>query len=739
MITFSKFGKHGNLGNQLFQWAALVRLRDQADTNYVVPSWKYSSFFKTPPHQGRVPKATFTVEEKNYHYDMSQWFDGLALASAKDQVVDVVGWLQSEKYMTNQHHNQKTIQKRMEFTDEHLAHVRAKYPVLDAGAPIIAISIRRGDYVDNPNYYQLPIDYYLHALYDNFDGFHEMANIMVFSDDFAYCRMHLAALQNVTFAEGTAMEQLAAMSLCDHFILANSTFSWWGAYLGEKDTSLVVRPAYHFAGEMEKLYDAKDYYPERWMKHDHMNPHIHGEMKVFHLDATFTIPYRKDSEDRAQNLHATVEYIHRHFGALVNVQEDRTEGPFHRTKMLNDMAQNALSTSVIVNWDTDVFVPIVQILEAVRAIRTGKAKMVFPYDGRFARVPRSDFKIDQASTHQDLSTYAGKVYRGMRHGDQPSVGGAIFWERETFLDIGGENENFIDYGPEDVERVERAQKLRVSILRIPGVLYHIDHEVPKGSQKDNPHYEANERQLRMIQSMSRHNMLEYVKTWPWRHMYSAKYYATFVESAAVSAVEVFKHYMAQFPKSWIPGTVLDIGCGLGEWASVETLGWKYRGLDFRVPKESLRIPLEKYIEMDLTTLKQGMEVETADLIGRADVVLCLEVAEHLPEEVAHNLVRFLTSLGEKVLFSAAIPHQGGEGHVNEQWQSYWGDLFSKEGYVGTQPWERGWDRNEKIDLWYRQNMILFISDDPFLDIENTVNDYVHPEMYLRIIDHYKNQ
>lgn len=738
MITFSKFGKPGSgrLGNQLFQWASLYGMSLRYNEPFSTPKWQYSSFFKTPPDSRRIrSSAVISVNEPHYHYT-PEVFDE-AIKEPHDEF-DIWGWLQTEKYWDA---DQKGVQQMMQFTDEHLAHVRRKYPVLDAGAPIIAISIRRGDYVDNENYYQLPIDYYVHALYDQFDGFQDMANVMIFSDDFEYCKLHLDALPNVVFAEGSAMEQLAAMTLCDHFIIANSTFSWWGAYLGEKETSLIVRPAYHFAGEMEKLYDWKDYYPNRWEVFNHMNPHNPDQLKKMYLmDVTFTIPYRRDSQDREQNLEAVVSYLKTHFNTIVTIMSNNDmKVPFHRTKYLNEMAADAI-TPIIANWDTDVMVPIVQIMEAARAIRLKKAAMVFPYDGRFARVPRTDFKIDQKeSTHKDLSTLVGKTYRGMFQGDTPSVGGAIFWDRETFLDIGGENENFIDYGPEDVERFHRAQKLRIPIWRTPGVLYHFDHHVPKGSQKDNPHYEANERQLRMVQSMSRHNLLEYIKTWPWRHMYSAKYYATFAESAAVSAVEVFKHYMTQFPKSWIPGTVLDIGCGLGEWASVETLGWKYRGLDFRVPKESLRIPLEKYIEMDLTTLKQGMEVETADLIGRADVVLCLEVAEHLPEEVAHNLVRFLTSLGEKVLFSAAIPHQGGEGHVNEQWQSYWGDLFSKEGYVGTQPWERGWDRNEKIDLWYRQNMILFISDDPFLDIENTVNDYVHPEMYLRIIDHYKNQ
>jgi hypothetical protein len=97
---------------------------------------------------------------------------------------------------------------------------------------------------------------------------------------------------NVHFADELGckkdIEQLALMSLCDHFIISNSTFSWWGAYLGEKEHSKIIHPAYHFAGKLLQTSNAKDYYPERWINFDHVGKRIDLS------DVTFTVPVSYD-------------------------------------------------------------------------------------------------------------------------------------------------------------------------------------------------------------------------------------------------------------------------------------------------------------------------------------------------------------------------------------------------------------------------------------------------------------
>ena len=105
------------------------------------------------------------------------------------------------------------------------------------GKPTIAISIRRGDYVGNPNYRLLPITYYILAMFENFPNWRDH-NIVIFSDDIPYCKVHWDCIPNVYFSENNSdIEDLCLMTLCDDFIIANSSFSWWGAYLGEKEGS----------------------------------------------------------------------------------------------------------------------------------------------------------------------------------------------------------------------------------------------------------------------------------------------------------------------------------------------------------------------------------------------------------------------------------------------------------------------------------------------------------------------
>jgi len=88
--------------------------------------------------------------------------------------------------------------------------------------------------------------------------------------------------------------------------------------------------------------------------------------------------------------------------------------------------------------------------------------------------------------------------------------------------------------------------------------------------------------------------------------------------------------------------------------------------------------------------------------------VCLEVAEHLSPLRADPFIGTLTELAPAVLFSAAIPGQGGTSHLNERWQSYWAGLFASRGYVAIdaiRPRVRGL---EDIDWWYRQNTILYV-------------------------------
>jgi SAM-dependent methyltransferase len=190
---------------------------------------------------------------------------------------------------------------------------------------------------------------------------------------------------------------------------------------------------------------------------------------------------------------------------------------------------------------------------------------------------------------------------------------------------------------------------------------------------------------------------------------------------------------------WVrPQSVIDVGCGVGTWLSVfrEYGVTDIAGIDGDyVHRDMLLIPLPAFSACDLRNPKP--------LSRRFDFVMSLETAEHLPEESAAPFVKFLTSLGDVVLFSAAIPGQARTPgvHLNEQWQDYWVELFRQNGFAVIDAFRgRVWN-NERVCWWYAQNALLFVSQEQFpkyvalqrTDLENrrrsTPLSVVHPRLF----------
>jgi SAM-dependent methyltransferase len=185
-------------------------------------------------------------------------------------------------------------------------------------------------------------------------------------------------------------------------------------------------------------------------------------------------------------------------------------------------------------------------------------------------------------------------------------------------------------------------------------------------------------------------------------------------------------------------TVVDVGCGDGSWLAVfQKLGVaEILGIDGDyVDRDLLQIPKENFQAFDLT--------KPFDLGRVFDLALSLEVAEHLPVESAPAFVESLIRLAPIVLFSAAIPSQGGTHHVNEQWQDEWAALFARHGYLPIDfVRQRVWE-NEAVEWWYAQNTLLFatsgvIEGNPALrkEFDRTNRSQlrlVHPKRYLQAI------
>lgn len=163
---------------------------------------------------------------------------------------------------------------------------------------------------------------------------------------------------------------------------------------------------------------------------------------------------------------------------------------------------------------------------------------------------------------------------------------------------------------------------------------------------------------------------------------------------------------------FMPDSVIDVGGGEGWWGrafwelgadvlvvdeTIDELGWEH--YDGRHTFWGRRV--------DLTDPPLIQAHADADVdIRRWDVALCLEVAEHIDEAHSSQLIDWLTDLAPIVVFSAAVPGQGGHGHVNEQWPAYWVEHFERCGFQvsGALRW-RYWG-NENVEPWYQQNLLV---------------------------------
>jgi SAM-dependent methyltransferase len=181
-----------------------------------------------------------------------------------------------------------------------------------------------------------------------------------------------------------------------------------------------------------------------------------------------------------------------------------------------------------------------------------------------------------------------------------------------------------------------------------------------------------------------------------------------------------------------PASVLDVGCGTGTWLAE----WVAQGVTDVVGLDG------EYIDKALLQIDPATFVPT-DLrnrfsLGRKfDLVQCLETAEHIDGAYADVLIESITGHGDMVLFSAGIPQQGGTGHVNEQWPSYWVEKFARAGFKMFDVMRPLIWTDSRVEAWYRQSMLIFSRTRVFDAAESCV-DFVHPELWAARSDYAAN-
>lgn len=249
MLTFNKLGRYGRLGNQMFQIASTIGIARKQGYNYGFPAWKnydhkerfksdedidVQKYFRNPLPE--VAPGEYPEHNIPWGYHNVVCPDGVSLH----------GHMQSEKYFDH-------------CADEVYHYFKMKEPEgldIEIMPGVVAIHLRAGDY--GGDYHPvMDMDYYNSAMAVFPDH-----PFLVFSDEIQTCREMFG--DRVDYMEANDyMTDFYLMTQCDHFIISNSTYSWWAAWLGRCPGKRVVAPRKWF-GPAAKL-ETKDIYPDNWI------------------------------------------------------------------------------------------------------------------------------------------------------------------------------------------------------------------------------------------------------------------------------------------------------------------------------------------------------------------------------------------------------------------------------------------------------------------------------------------
>lgn len=278
-------------------------------------------------------------------------------------------------------------------------------------------------------------------------------------------------------------------------------------------------------------------------------------------NVTFIIPLRIDSDDRLRNIILVTAFLLHNFNTNIIIkeidegsssfdswvkpvldrlnvnqtgltyifeQETRTDDSFHRTKILNDMIMMA-KTDIVVNYDTDILLPIESYVSSVKLLES--CDIVYPY--RFGKCGErkvtlnTDFShqvaLDNLENHPELSKFISSgydleeldnkyFYYPHNQGEGWAEYGMVqFFNRQVYVDGFLENEGFIAYAPEDVERHHRWKTLGYNIQRIDNYAYHLEHKRTPNSWFNNPYMNHNFALWEELKVLTKDQLIEYYK------------------------------------------------------------------------------------------------------------------------------------------------------------------------------------------------------------------------------------
>jgi hypothetical protein len=262
-LYFANLGKRGRFGNQLFQIASTMGIARANGLNPVFPRWAYANAFER-----RLPRGSLLDEYLPSCEEKSFFYDPIELTSSHK----IDGYFQSEKYFRDDRDEIAAM-----FTPVAQVYGEVERLFHLYGEPNCSMHVRRGDYVGHDSYFDLSHSSYYDRALHRFD---RSANILVISDDPDWCRTRFLD-RRLQFADRTDdVVGLFLLSRCPANVIANSSYSWWGAWLNRHPEPIVFAPERWFAGEFSDpaqpfetsgfsyrgFHDTRDLIPDRWQK-----------------------------------------------------------------------------------------------------------------------------------------------------------------------------------------------------------------------------------------------------------------------------------------------------------------------------------------------------------------------------------------------------------------------------------------------------------------------------------------
>lgn len=260
-FSFNHMGNLGHLGNQMFQYAAIVGMSKKHNRKFCIPHKStfgkayYTQLrsniydaFDIQAHGYGVSRFA-TVNEEHFH------FDERLFNRPPTRDTNLYGFFQSEKWFA---HCKTDIRHAFTFKDEYNG--LAEEMRAQLSGEIIALHVRRTDYLTDPNHKALGLDYYERALAE----MPSECKVVIFTDDPEWAKVQELFPDERCFVSETdcPYTDMALMSKCDYHIIGNSTFSWWGAWLSS--SKKVVAPKDWFGAPLGGN-DLSDLYCDGWI------------------------------------------------------------------------------------------------------------------------------------------------------------------------------------------------------------------------------------------------------------------------------------------------------------------------------------------------------------------------------------------------------------------------------------------------------------------------------------------